>query len=61
MTILVAFENFKMASIFKMAAIIPENFSRGCVYIENGWNRHQTFYQSEHGIEFDIFKDPILG
>jgi hypothetical protein len=27
MTILVAFENFKMATIFKMAAIIPKNMS----------------------------------
>jgi hypothetical protein len=58
MTIFVAFKSFKMAPIFKMAAIIPENFSGGggCAYIENGLNRHQTFDQSEHGIEFDLFK-----
>jgi hypothetical protein len=45
-----------MAPIFKIAAIIPEIFNRGCAYIENGLNRHQTLDQSEHGIEFDLFK-----
>jgi hypothetical protein len=45
-----------MAAIFKMTAIIPKNFSRGCAYIENGLNRHQTFDQSEHGFEFVLFK-----
>jgi hypothetical protein len=33
LTILVAFESFKIAAIFKMAAVIPKKISSGvCVY-----------------------------
>jgi hypothetical protein len=56
MTIFVAFEISRWSPFSKWLPLFPKISVGGCVYIENGLNRHQMFDQSEQGIEFDLFK-----